>query len=421
MSNKISVITVVYNDVANIRATMESFFSQTWEDKEYIVIDGGSTDGTADIIKEYAPRLAYWCSEKDNGIYDAMNKGIIHATGDWINILNCGDVYANNNVFSKIFSESDYQGISVVYGNSIEIKSGREYYTPAKEDYHKLSQMVVYRHGSSFIRSSVQKNDLYNLELKKKLGYALDFEMIHRIYKKGHLFKKININIEKFQSEGISAKPFRSIWYNYLIISGCKFKISTLPYLVKKMGFRLLSTSPFYKFAKALGIEFMVNDILPHIPFWRIRKAYLRLVGMHIGQDTYITKKNYIMSPWLINIGKYGHINRDCTLDGRGIIEIGNSVSISHGVKLMTGSHDIQNCYFPGIYEKITIEDYAWLGVNCIILKGITIGKGAVVAAGAVVTKNVPDYTIVAGIPAKPIGKRKENLAYKCIWKELFT
>ena len=71
MSNKISVITVVYNDVANIRATMESFFSQTWEDKEYIVIDGGSTDGTADIIKEYAPRLAYWCSEKDNGIYDA--------------------------------------------------------------------------------------------------------------------------------------------------------------------------------------------------------------------------------------------------------------------------------------------------------------------------------------------------------------
>ena len=65
MSNKISVITVVFNDVANIRTTIESFFSQTWEDKEYIIIDGGSTDGTVDIIKEYADKLAYWCSEKE--------------------------------------------------------------------------------------------------------------------------------------------------------------------------------------------------------------------------------------------------------------------------------------------------------------------------------------------------------------------
>lgn len=68
MSNKISVITVVYNDAKNIRQTMESFFSQTWEDKELIVIDGGSTDGTVDIIKEYSDRLGYWCSEKDKGV-----------------------------------------------------------------------------------------------------------------------------------------------------------------------------------------------------------------------------------------------------------------------------------------------------------------------------------------------------------------
>lgn len=66
--DKISVITVVFNDVENIRETIESFFSQTWENKEYIVIDGASTDGTADIIKEYSDRLTYWCSERDNGI-----------------------------------------------------------------------------------------------------------------------------------------------------------------------------------------------------------------------------------------------------------------------------------------------------------------------------------------------------------------
>ena len=68
--NSISVITVVFNDVKHIRETMESFFSQSWEDKEYIVIDGGSTDGTVDIIQEYSDRLAFWCSEKDDGIYE---------------------------------------------------------------------------------------------------------------------------------------------------------------------------------------------------------------------------------------------------------------------------------------------------------------------------------------------------------------
>ena len=79
--NKISVITVVYNNVADIRQTMESFFAQTWAEKEYIVIDGGSSDGTVDVIKEYSDRLAYWCSEPDEGLYHAMNKGIVQAIG----------------------------------------------------------------------------------------------------------------------------------------------------------------------------------------------------------------------------------------------------------------------------------------------------------------------------------------------------
>ena len=95
MANKVSVITVVFNDVAHIRETIESYLSQTWEDKEYIVIDGGSTDGTLDVIKEYADNINYWISEKDNGMYDAMNKGILHSTGDWINILNSGDTFAS--------------------------------------------------------------------------------------------------------------------------------------------------------------------------------------------------------------------------------------------------------------------------------------------------------------------------------------
>lgn len=121
MKHKVSVITVVYNDVAHIRETMNSFFSQTWEEKEYIVVDGGSTDGTADIVKEYADKLSWWCSECDGGIYDAMNKAIGHATGEWINILNSGDLFASKNALhDAIVNTPDIEHADVIYGDSIE-------------------------------------------------------------------------------------------------------------------------------------------------------------------------------------------------------------------------------------------------------------------------------------------------------------
>ena len=91
----ISVITVSYNAVTTIEQTMLSVLNQTYDNVEYIIIDGGSTDGTVDIIKKYADRLAYWVSEPDGGIYDAMNKGIAHATGDLIGIINSDDWYEN--------------------------------------------------------------------------------------------------------------------------------------------------------------------------------------------------------------------------------------------------------------------------------------------------------------------------------------
>jgi glycosyltransferase involved in cell wall biosynthesis len=89
----VSVITVVYNDCQNIEATIKSVLAQTCDQVEYLVIDGGSKDGTVDVIKCYADRLDYWVSEPDKGLYDAMNKGLAAATGKYISFLNCGDEY----------------------------------------------------------------------------------------------------------------------------------------------------------------------------------------------------------------------------------------------------------------------------------------------------------------------------------------
>ncbi|MDR0792472.1 MAG: acyltransferase, partial [Chitinophagaceae bacterium] len=105
-----------------------------------------------------------------------------------------------------------------------------------------------------------------------------------------------------------------------------------------------------------------------------------------------------------------------CFFDGRNGITIGNKVSISHKVTLITESHDTDSPTFDTIRGKIIIEDYAWIGVNATILQGITIGEGAVVAAGAVVTKPVAPYTVVGGVPAKKIKDRVQNLNYTPEW-----
>ena len=122
---KISVVTVCYNSVNTIEETMLSVLNQTYPDIEYIIIDGGSTDGTVDIIRKYAARLGYWISEPDKGIYDAMNKGIAAATGDYINFMNSGDMFASNDVLSsfKNFVSDDPE---IVYGDVKLSYKGKE-------------------------------------------------------------------------------------------------------------------------------------------------------------------------------------------------------------------------------------------------------------------------------------------------------
>lgn len=414
MNKKVSVITVVYNDVGHIRETIESFFSQTWEDKEYIVIDGGSTDGTIDIIKEYANRISYWISEPDKGMYDAMNKGILKANGDWINILNSGDLYSTSEVITDVMLCKKTSEVDIIYGNSIAVYEEFDKNIPAQENPDIMKIFPAYRHGSSFIRTKVQKEHLYDLSLQRKLGYSLDWYIIHKIYIEGYKFAKINLNIESYSVNGISNHPIKNLWYNYKITSQGKFSWSKSIFLIKAVCKEYLTKGFLYKWLRAFIIDYIPNDVLPHIPLWTWRKMILRHIGLSIGKKTFISKRNHFINPNNLTIGCNSHVNSGCILDARGNITIGNNVSISHKVNLMTGSHDINNKKFKGVFRPIVVEDYVWIGVNSTILQGVHIGKGAIIAAGAVVTKDVSPFTIVAGIPAKEIGHRTENIKYHC-------
>lgn len=200
----ISVVTVAYNAVATIERTILSVINQTYPNIEYIIIDGGSTDGTVDIIKKYKDKIAYWVSEPDKGIYDAMNKGISVATGEWINFMNAGDCFYNNDVVKNILIERISLKTHVIYGDNIRL------YNSGKKEYHHaysinvINRKIVGCHQSIFV-SLLNKKDVYfNTDYK----LCADYNQIYGLYVKygrsAFVYKSIPIAVYEFEG-GISA------------------------------------------------------------------------------------------------------------------------------------------------------------------------------------------------------------------------
>ena len=124
---KISVITVCFNAAHVLEKTIISVVNQTYPNVEYIVVDGGSNDGTLDIIKKYETQIDKWISEPDNGIFDAMNKGIRMASGEWLNMMNAGDFFFSKESLSEVFSEDIPESAKFLYSDSeMRFEDGRK-------------------------------------------------------------------------------------------------------------------------------------------------------------------------------------------------------------------------------------------------------------------------------------------------------
>lgn len=412
---KITVITVVRNDVGNIRTTIESCLAQSWENVEYIVIDGQSNDGTTDIVMEYSDSISKIVCEPDNGIYEAMNKGVRLATGEWLIFLNSGDTFVSESTIEDIFSDEsfDISDYDVIYGHGVMVTKEAYILKQANPDVSVMAKAPAFRHGCSFIRTTVHQENLFDLDKKEELGYALDWEMLHRLYVMGKRFAMTNHYVERYQLDGVSNHNVRNLYYNYRIVSGGKFAPKAFLRFVKGAIVDSFHETKAYKWVRSIGTDVIPNDIVPYIPFWCMRRFILRSLGMQIAKGAFVMKKNYIMNLNKVKIGENSHINRGCLLDGRGGITIGQNVSVSHNVNILTGSHDMNSPGFMGVFLPVTIDDYAWISAGSTILQGVHIGKGAVVAAGAVVVKDVAPYDVVGGVPAKHIAKRNEKLDYK--------
>lgn len=198
----ISIITVVYNGVKTIEQTILSVIQQPYQNKEYIIIDGGSTDGTVALIKKFESYLSYWISEPDNGIYDAMNKGISHAKGELIGIINADDWYEEN-IFSRIAQQYLETGSDHVIYGMLRIFQDNEFYSMVGNSIRILKEDTI-MHPSCFIPLKLYNTfGTYNSSYK----YSADYDLILRYVNDGVKFSFIEKPIANFRRGGISSLP----------------------------------------------------------------------------------------------------------------------------------------------------------------------------------------------------------------------
>ncbi|MEK6659136.1 MAG: glycosyltransferase family 2 protein [Campylobacterota bacterium] len=213
---KISIITVVRNNKKTIKDAVESVLGQTHKDIEYIIIDGASTDGTVEVVKSYGNKISKFVSEPDNGLYDAMNKGIAFASGDVVGILNSDDFYIDNGVIERIVKEFEKSQVDSVFADLVYVRSENldkivrhydsSYFTPQKFAYGWMPA-----HPTFFVKRWVyEKYGVFRTDLK----IGADFDILARfLYTHKISYSYMKEILVKMRLGGVSTS-FSSIWIN---------------------------------------------------------------------------------------------------------------------------------------------------------------------------------------------------------------
>ncbi len=201
----ISIITVVYNGEKYLEQTIKSVINQTYKNIEYIIIDGGSTDGTIDIIKKYKKYISYWHSESDKGLYDAMNKGIKLAKGELIGIINSDDWYELNAVEIMLNAYLENPTKNIFHADRYDIdennnKKLRKFHpSPLIFKYYGMT----YNHPSMFITKTEYKKHLYNIKLRSLSDYQF---VLEAFLENSAIFYYVEFAIVNYRLDGISSQ-----------------------------------------------------------------------------------------------------------------------------------------------------------------------------------------------------------------------
>ena len=230
VGDRVTVVTVTYNAEDYLENTILSIINQSYQNIEYIVVDGSSTDGTLDIVKKYGDEIDTWISEEDSGIYDAMNKAIDLANGEWIIFMNAGDSFYNDDVIQDVF-EGVPEDVELVYGHHAWKHKGRisTIYTRPLD---VMWQHISFSHQSLFSRTSLMKKKKFDLSYK----IVSDYEFYFSQYMQGRCFFNSDVIISAVSGGGLSDVSFvRRTYERWTVVK--KYKKGLV---VHKYYFKLL-------------------------------------------------------------------------------------------------------------------------------------------------------------------------------------
>jgi glycosyltransferase involved in cell wall biosynthesis len=205
---RLSIVTVTYNAAQVVRETLESVVQQTYPNIEYIIIDGGSTDGTQDIINGFREHISYFRSEPDDGTYDAMNKAIDIATGEWIIFINAGDFLVNDGIVTQVFAKPIPENYAFIYGDYIW-KGDKHEMRIASRSLKKMWQRICFSHQSLFARTRLMKEKKFDLRYK----IVSDYNFYFSSYMEGAEFLMVDYPISVFRAGGLSDINFMERTY----------------------------------------------------------------------------------------------------------------------------------------------------------------------------------------------------------------
>lgn len=222
---KVSIITVCYNSANTIKSTIESVINQTYNNIEYIIIDGASKDGTIDIVSSYGAKVSKFISEPDKGIYNAMNKGIKIATGDIVGILNSDDFFTTKEVIQKVVDEFNKSDIDALYGDVQFVKPNNlqkivRYYSSKNFSLKKFKYGFMPAHPSFYVKRTFFENIGF---YKEDYKIGADFELLIRfLYNHKLKSKYLQMSFVTMRTGGVSNRSFKSyIILNNEIIRAC--------------------------------------------------------------------------------------------------------------------------------------------------------------------------------------------------------
>ena len=211
---KISIITVSYNSAKTIEDTIKSVLSQTYPDIEYIIIDGGSTDGTLEIIKKYRDKIAKFISEPDKGLFDALNKGIKMATGEIVGILHSDDFYADGKIIESIAGAMAKQNADVCWGDLVyvdrnDIEKAVRYWKSSSYKKGKFKKGWMPPHPTFFAKKELfEKYGYYKLEMRMAADYELMLRFMERYGVKTCYLPRV---LTKMRIGGVSNRSFKNL------------------------------------------------------------------------------------------------------------------------------------------------------------------------------------------------------------------